>query len=436
MPSPNANHLFRSQRIQQQCGSPPLLLPARQGNNFSNNENKQNIQRTEEARGEVREPYQPETSSKDAWAVKIEVNLIRSLPIYYILEPTSIAVREIPFTIVQSRILDFLRIQSISFTYHADTVRLECVTSNLLKFVIQFWRVNGEGVPALEPDQAVTVELQRRQGSSIEMQAVRRKMHRAVLTGEQATTPFYLERPQMQARNLPATIMTEVDTLSDYDHDAGRSDALHICLRLIESNCMDQARLGLESLRMLTDPSIVAPQDALFVSRAVLLRQSAFGPRLQSGLARYSFGIAEALAGRSDMAEYRQYSQAHYDGFHSLGLAILSNALQMVESNENVAIDVTDRFWELVTEDLMWNVERAVQKPNEGAVSAKCIRHLKCLGCGHGNGMDLAVAMTRPRGFRACLAEANRFGAMHHWMLEQESQKLLAMDIDTNLRAH
>ena len=113
-----------------------------------------------------------------------------------------------------------------------------------------------------------------------------------------------------------------------------------------------------------------------------------------------------------------------------MGLAILSNALDLVESGrsvadngENIVIDMTGIFWELVTEDLLHNVQKALEKPNEGAVSAKCIR---CLTSLSNKIPDMLVpASLGPRGLRACLSQARRFGARHHWMLEQESQKLL-----------
>jgi hypothetical protein len=425
MTSPNSTNLFQSQKIEQH-GSPPLLL----GNVSGNRRTSQNIDKYHDKNQSMASaslPYIPqEEQTPPTWDMKIEASLIPSLPVYYILEHTSLALHDIPVRTVESRLADFLRIHSISYSYHADTACLDCVTSSLLKFVIQFWHVGG----ADAPNRVVTLELQRRQGSVIEMQIIRRKMFQAVETGEQMQTPL-MTRSHMHALTVPDTIMADVDVMSNYDHNEGCKDGVQICLRLLKSNSMDQIQLGLESLRMLTDASIVSRQDALNVSKAVLFREGPFGDSLQMELSRHSFGRAAALCVRAPKMEYG-YSQAlsHNEAFHNLGLAILSNALDRVEIGRNgsenmdtISTHLTNTFWQLVTEDLLYNVQKAVQTPNEAAVSAKCIRCLKSLST---NGSEMiGPAMVGSRGFRACLAQAHRFGARHHWMLEQESQKLL-----------
>jgi hypothetical protein len=419
MSSPNSktNNMFRSQRIQYSGGSPLLLAP--------NPINKSLVTSYKPAPAPLANNgcYQQEDASAKenvTWQWKIEASMIPSLNIYYMLEPTSITLKQIPLPVVELRMSNYLRIQSIAYTFDASSVRFDCVTSNMLKFVIQLWRVGG-GSNLEDPNKALTVELQRRQGSVVEMQSIRKMMFRALLTGEQ---PPAVPDDRPRQPPLPDTIMVEVD--AGYDHDAGRADAFEICLRLLESPCLDQSRLGLESLKMLTEPSIVSHQDAMIASRAIVFQEGCFGERLQTALAGY-FGAQDS---NINMKEYEDMVG------HGMALAIVASALQLVLDDKTAgneqptaALNTTSGFWALVTQDLFHNVERAMTMPHEGAKSAKCIRLLHDLH-------TTQVPTIRQAGLRSCLTKAHQYGQRYHLSLEKESQKLLAMDTDSCLRAH
>lgn len=404
--------MFRSQRIQSFGAAPLLLAP--------NPINKSIVTSNKPAPTLIvnKGAYEQEdTSAKEnvTWQWKLEASMIPSLNIYYMLEPSSITLKQLSLPVVEQRMSNYLRIQSIAYTFDASSARFDCVTSSMLKFVIQLWRVDLE-----DPNKALTVELQRRQGSVVEMQSIRKTLFRALLTGEQPSAVSY-DKPRLPP--LPDTIMVEID--SGYDHDAGRTDAFEICLRLLESPCLDQSRLGLESLKMLTEPSIVSRDDAMIASRAIVFQQGCFGSRLQTALAGYfkaQDSNNETMKGYDDMVG------------HGIALAIVTNALQLVlegktAGNKQPALNANSEFWAAVAQDLFHNVERAVTMPHEAAKSAKSIRLLHDL-------KTTQMPTIQPAELRSCLTQAHRYGQRYHLSLEKESQKLLAMDIDSCLRAH
>lgn len=353
----------------------------------------------------------------------IDVNCIPSLSMYYVLERSSITIKQTPIPLVESRVRNFFRLQSISYEFDAAEVRLHCVTPNMLKFVVQFWLVGGGPHETCleDPNEALTVELQRRQGSAVEMDSIRRKMFKALTTGEQKVP----ERKPRQL-SLPETIMTEVS--SGYDQDEGLADAVEIALRLLESQCIDQRGLGLESLGMLTNVSVVSPRDAVIVSRAIVYREGRYGARLQASLDRF-FGVSESNVEDEDTVR------------HSMALKLLANALEVVAEDaakDGVAektVDDTENssFWKHVSSDLLRNVERAVFDPHVAASSAKIIYLIRSrLGETNLGGVALAPLAKGPA-WRSCLAHAHSYGQFCHLSLERESRMLLTLDTQRSL---
>lgn len=372
--------------------------------------------------------------------------LIPQLPVYYVLEQKStmtIPVQGISFTVVESRISDFMRLHSISYSFHSDSMRLDCGTSGMLKFTVQFWHVSKPQQKSGSDDQqeTVTLELQRRQGSAIEMQAIRRELFQFVKTGEQRTT---LER---QPRQPPGGFLVD-DADQTHDPEETRMDAVLICLQLLESSAIDQIKLGLESLMMLTDPSVVSQDDAVAISQDIVFPTSDIGRRFQTALAM-CFGVAASsgrtFTGAADHSVNAEYLQGPHAGqLHSMGLRILGHALQLAGEDQQYpataarsTFDLTTTFWQLVTRDLCYNVERAMHRPHEGSTAARCLRLLSLVK----DQQIVAYAATSlrtssPVAFQTCVAQARKYGQQCHLSLEMESEKLLAMDIDYALVFH
>ena len=376
-----------------------------------------------------------------SWGLRIDVSLIPRLPMYYLLEPKStITIQDIPVGVVESRISDYFRLQSISYSFYEDSVRLECGTAGMLKFTVQFWRLSEKVQTGSGVDACMTLELQRRQGSVVEMQKIRREMFHFIMTGQKKKSADRHERQP------PSVMMTDADM--NYAPEESRKEALEICLQMLESPVIDQIKLGLESLMMMTNPSVVSRDDAVTTSQDILFQITDLGRRLQNALAS-CFGISSTS--HPVMIDDECMESAYGDYFeqlHNMGLNILSHALQLAVEGQmggRVAastFDLGSDFWVLVAEDLFYNVERAVQRPHEACMAAKCVRLLSTLKgqCDDSNLPTENARHTshpsRPVAFHSCLTQAHNYGKRCHLSLEMESQKLLAMDVDQVLLSH
>ena len=378
-----------------------------------------------------------------SWGLRIDVSLIPRLPMYYLLEPKStMTIQDIPVGVVETRLCDYFRLQSISYSFYEDSVRLECGTSGMLKFTVQFWQLSEkvQNRSGSGDDASMTLELQRRQGSVIEMQKIRREMFHFIMTGQKN------EATVRQERQPPSVMMPDADMT--YDPEESRKEALAICLRMLESPAIDQIKLGLESLMMMTNPSVVSRDDAVATSQDILFQITDLGRRIQNALS-LCFGIASTSRPML-MDDDRMESSygAYFEQLHNMGLKILGHALQLAAEEQTrgrvgaSTLDLGSDFWILVAQDLFYNVERAVQRPHEACMAAKCVRLLSTLK-GQDDDNRLSNENVRhtshPTGsvsFHSCLAQAHEYGKRCHLSLEMESQKLLDMDVDQVLLSH
>jgi hypothetical protein len=139
------------------------------------------------------------------------------------------------------------------------------------------------------------------------------------------------------------------------------------------------------------------------------------------------------------------YGEGHFfDYTHVLGLAILGNILQAVVDDGddesyhpgNVAsgLDLTSSFWKRVTDHLLYDMKVATQRPNEAALSAKCIRLLNDV-VRNGQMEHRQYKTLSPS--KSCLAHAIQFGQQRHVSLQKECEDLMAMEIDDSpIHAH
>ena len=445
---------FLSQKIMGASGDAPLLLPSHNSNRHGNNNKRSEVAVMRLEHGRSTTSISKTSNNKTinlqvnhetfSWGLRIDVTLIPRLPMYYILEPKStMTVQDIPVTLVESRLSDFMRLYSISYSFHADSMHLDCGTSGMLKFTVQFWLVSQDQQQQQQQhqsgdDAAVTLELQRRQGSVIEMQKIRREMFQFIMTGEQPK----VSSERHQSWQPPRAVL--VDAKMSYDPEESRKDAVRISLQLLESSAIDQMKLGLESLMMLTNPSVVSREDAVVISQEIVFQTSDVGRRLQTALA-LCFGIASTgrpMVADDDRAECIR--GAYFEQLHNMGLKILCHALQLAVEDPQYptgatsTFDLASDFWSLVTRDLFHNVERAVQRPHEASMSAKCMRLLSTLkGQVHATlPSEVDLGPSRPVAFHSCLTQAHQYGKRCHLSLETESQKLLAMDVDHALVSH
>ena len=359
---------------------------------------------------------------------QLEANTIPMIPRYYPLVRTAFAVKNTPVHIISSRITDFLRRHSIMYsTGESELFRLNCSTSSMLKFTIQFWREQ----PQDDPNNKMIVELNRRQGSTMEMQNIRRAIAQELLYGKQTEiTHSYPGSPLL----LEGLVMADVDN-QEYMPSTGQAwEAANICQNLLESQCLDQVLLGLESLSSLTDRSTTCKFTTKIVSYEILRPRKQFGKIAQGRLAEciansvVGHGVAHGGSCFGKQGPWHIYARI-------LGLKILRNALQEVSDAPGTtsdvvnSIDFSSYFLKRATESFIWNIESAAQRPNEAALSANCIRLLNEMT--RKNNIGPLMAMLVPP--KTCLDEAAAFGRAFHLCLETEAMHLMAaMDIEDN----
>merc|ERR1712151_543296 len=158
--------------------------------------------------------------------------------------------------VVCGRISNYMKSNSIHCTYQDDLGRVNCTTDNLLSFSVQLWKKNSD----------IVIEIQRTQGCAIAMHTTRQSLIQTIQHGH------HQDQGQQQAVKQTSPEMSrflqQLPMPSSQDSSCVET-CLEICQDLLNSDLLDQNRLGLESLGILTDPS--KTQFAQEVSKQVII---------------------------------------------------------------------------------------------------------------------------------------------------------------------
>lgn len=239
--------------------------------------------------------------------------------------------------------------------------------------------------------------------------------------------------------------------------------ALEIAASLLKKDRMDARQLGMESLCLLTDPTRTGVETALIASRVVLTGSTQDESQDDAKDDDYDgadqWGIREAILalvqfGRlGDDGGFDQDvdsdddsctgcsgsgvppdEQRHNDMLHNLALAVLANALDVLENHgarlceagSESPSSVADAFLsdshEMMEKDLLktllGKLGDAEVKPHDATLSAKCLRSL-CEAS--------KDARRRARDLKAkqIVQTALEVGQRTHVKLEKESQKVI-----------
>lgn len=302
---------------------------------------------------------------------------------------------------------------------------MDCLTDSCLKFVIQLWRN--------EDDDAIILEVQRRRGCAIAMQRLRKSLYNSVRSSENEALSYV--SPRRPSLILEKRMCDELKEKNE-SHKASRFDARLLCLELLESDKKDENRLGVESLLILTDLSKVTREDAEEVARAVIYNEGELATRLlNSFVAFFNVDVDKrfdepdwsfADCSNSDDASLLEFSQgSEFGDTHLLALKVLTNCLQVIAcheqdylSNEITSLDLASPFWREIMDALVLNLHESSHRPQEAALSAKCMRILECLEPGILT--PFLESVVAP-----LLVHAHEFGKAHHLFLEKESEELM-----------
>jgi hypothetical protein len=279
------------------------------------------------------------------WTWVVTRDIVEPLPVLYPpLQPTTaVKLEHMAVEQISGRISNFMRVNSILSSHHCrDMARITCQTPTCLRFTVQLWRYqqpvaaeeDSHKVDGTTKEQAnsyiddddddveptIIMEVQRRQGCSIEMQRLRRGLIQFVQCKEDddkqptllmampPVTPSHCREPSALVKRLyqdafprqptpqdpqqqeailakaAATSIPRTTTItSTSSHSttitcpyliAAMERDLESCLELLESSQLDQNMLGMEGLGILTDPAKVGPEKAEWVARVLLLTSS------------------------------------------------------------------------------------------------------------------------------------------------------------------
>jgi len=256
----------------------------------------------------------------------------------------------------------------------------------------------------------VIVEAQRRKGDAV----IFHKYSRNIL--EAAEGDFDAEEfTADEDREREYTKMAESIFLEGKKSEEGKVEnensllALEIAASLLKKDRMDARQLGMESLCLLTDPARTGMETALMASRVVLTGSAQaestdefvseeLGIR-EAILSLVQFGrlsedgglMDEDLDSDDECSNKHPEEQDHNDLLHNLALAVLANALDVLEnhgkklvvSNESPA-GVADAFLDDtkekssrgLLETLLSVLGSAGKKPHDACLSAQCLSSL------------------------------------------------------------
>jgi len=390
-------------------------------------------------------PFQPTaTETASNWTVKNES--LRRVPNYYPLEKSSRFVSDTPATEIAKRISESCRVMSVQALYDGDQATASLRTAEHVDIEISLWQGESPKYP-----NCVIVEAQRRKGDAV----VFHKYCRFLLDAAQGNfdTRTFSRREQYESKfNYVANELLEEKESSS----PGRSErenslfALEIASGLLKKDRMDARQLGMESLCLLTDPTRTGLDTAVLASKVVLMGTIEDENCDDNELIPEELGIREAILsliqfGRlGEGGEFSSYDSDGEDGnthpdeerhnnlLHNLALAVLSNALEVLEihsakinprkSKAVLANTFLDESKDVSSRDLLrtllGSLEHADDKPHDSSLSAKC---LKCLF----QASQKARHRARNMNAKEIVNTALDIGRRTHVKLEKETEKVI-----------
>lgn len=361
----------------------------------------------------------------DAWGWNMSEADLRPLPPYKGVRRTGAIVVSLPVGAILDRISSFMRLQSISCDFRQHEGSLSCLTAHRSHFMIFLWRSQHA--------KQTIIEVERRQGCSVEMQRLRRGLFAAIRSGSQqctnttvgsaATIPKYI-CPLVRRLYNERAIRKKNESQIDSERRSCR-EGMSKCRALLQSKNFDQQRLGMEQLVFLTDSSSIQFRTAEDVSRALLYEEDhcpCAQPMRDEFMKYFGDSNLQLIAINYDDIESAEFTEAHmFTVMHSLALEALANALQVVtvdQKDSEKRINLDSEFWRTISKALLYNLVDAVARPQEAALSAKCLAQLGDVvpGATHRLVKDQALPY---------LVRAHKFGEAHHLSLERESQRLI-----------
>eukprot|EP00523_Entomoneis_sp_CCMP467_P010035 CAMPEP_0168723358 /NCGR_PEP_ID=MMETSP0724-20121128/3074_1 /TAXON_ID=265536 /ORGANISM="Amphiprora sp., Strain CCMP467" /LENGTH=481 /DNA_ID=CAMNT_0008770063 /DNA_START=153 /DNA_END=1598 /DNA_ORIENTATION=+ len=385
----------------------------------------------------------------------------RPVPAFYPLEKSTRLVEDETPMEVASRLSESLRYMSVQAVYNDEAATANLYTAENVEMHMSLWMT-----PSTAQQNGVLVELQRRKGDSMVFHRyARRILDAAVGDIEESDLADSVDADKIYSKKVQRLLSPELKNQDHQEHE-NAVVALEIAHGLIMKDRMDARQLGLESLCLLTDPAKTGYMTAVLASHVVLLGST--GGVEIAGVTDAP-GNESILKDEGPFQEIRetilslvQFSRIGEDEedeatspesesmilLHNLALAVLANALEVVEHPERYIEDdnednddvkqsprprLNTQGSEKITEEFLSQSEEfskkdllktligelgnASAKPHNATLSAKCIGSL----C---RASDEAKRRAKELGAKTVVATALDVGVKTHLKLETECQKV------------
>jgi hypothetical protein len=379
---------------------------------------------------------------------------LRPVPAFYPLERSSRFVED-DLSEVVTRVSEANRVLSIHAVYCNETATASLLTAENVEMHLSLWKARG----GAKQTEGIAVELQRRKGDSIAFHRYSRHILDAALGDFDCE-----EHVEKNGADIDVVYSKKVHRLLSLDTGTEAENlentiiAIEIAHGLLMKDRMDARQLGLESLCLLTDPNKTGIATALIASRVVLLGTAQdLGSELDDNLMfdeapfqeiRQTIMSLIQLRRIGDVDEFDSPAdhtdeEEHITIIHNLALAVLANALDVIENEERLQDDpeetrkprartassaeICETFMSDASEGegdheiiktLITELGKAGQKPHNAHLSAKCIGSL----C---RASDKARRRAKELGAKTVVQTAMEVGTRTHLKLEKECQSCM-----------
>lgn len=389
---------------------------------------------------------------------------LRPVPAFYPLERSSRFVED-DLTAVVARVTEANRLLSVHAVYCDETATASLLTSENVEMHLSLWKTanNNTNKPV-----GIVIEIQRRSGDSIAFHRYSRCILDAAVGELDVQDMVDQDGPDLElvySKKVQRLLSLENScTSSSTQESRGEMEnaiiAVEIAHGLIMKDRMDARQLGLESLCLLTDPKKTGLTTALLTSRVVLLGtaqdmdgvpedgqlmfdEAPFQEIRQTILSLIQFrriGDADEFEG---VGEDETEEEEHITVLHNLALAVLANALDVIENEDLLAESapeevrtrartetsesISERFMEDAREysenreilkTLISELGKANAKPHNATLSAKAIGSL----C---RASEKARGRAKELGAKTVVQTALDVGTRTHLKLERETRKVM-----------
>jgi len=378
---------------------------------------------------------------------------LRQVPAFYPLERSSRFVKADLSTVVV-RVSEANRLLSIHAVYCDETATATLLTSENVEMHLSLWKQTGN-------EEGIVVEVQRRKGDSITFHRYSRCILDSVAGDLDISDHVGKNGDDIDAifsRKVQRMLTLETPREDSKTEAENAIIAIEIAHGLIMKDRLDANQLGLESLCLLTDPKKTGLTTAVIASRVVLLGsardvdansapeavlmadETPFQEIRQALLSLIQF---RRIGDGEDFNEDVSEGSEHITTMHNLALAVLANALDVIESEESFSSDsedvpvgrarldtsesISDQFLveslkcsenREIMKTLISELGKAGAKPHNACLSAKCIGSL----C---RASQKARKKAEELGAKTVVQTALEVGTRTHLKLQRECTKVL-----------